>query len=196
MCRPICGPSSSRCSAGTQREGRTSPARAALPVPLWRGARRLRQGPCRPARAAFPVWARCASGPAPDGPCPVTPDNCRFTRPAFDAHRGGGLCQQHQRPGRPGAADDRVVSVRPGEPSRGAELRPHVGRMPLPPTERGAGLLLIQAPRSARCSVTSCQPWAGGGSRRLCARALSRDGWTYAGTRPADGTTTTSAARS
>ncbi len=68
---------------------------------------------------------------------------CRFTRPAFDAHRGGGLCQEHQRPGRPGAADDRVESVRPGEPSRGAGLRPHFGHVPLPPYRKRGWLKLL-----------------------------------------------------
>ncbi len=43
--------------------------------------------------------------------------------------------------------------------------------------------MLIQAPRSARCSLTSYQASAGGGSSRLCSRAWSRDGWTYAKTR-------------
>ncbi len=37
--------------------------------------------------------------------------------------------------------------------------------------------------RSARCSLTSCRASAGGGSSRLCSRAWSRDGWTYAKTR-------------
>jgi len=70
------------------------------------------------------------------------------------------------------------------------------GSLPEPPGgSRSTGwlcgvlFLLIQAPRSARCSVTSCKASAGGGSSRLCARAWSRDGWTDAMTRPAGGGT-------
>jgi len=57
-------------------------------------------------------------------------------------------------------------------------------------------VLAHPAPRSARCSLTSCRTSPGGGSRRLCLRAWSRDGWTYAKTRPAGGIATTLAERS
>ncbi len=81
----------------------------------------------------------------------------RFTRQAFDARRGGGLCQEHQRPGRLGAADDRAVSLRAGVPSGGAEPVPTSVVCRCRPTAGGGGASFCWA-SSWACSRGCCGP--------------------------------------